>query len=290
VELLGAHAAPDRRGASPARSLDSAAYLRGSLTPARVGTVTATAIVEASGLVASGREADVFWINNDSGDRARLYAVRKTGELIASVDVRGASADDWEAIATGPSASGAPALFIGDIGDNEAARANVTVYVVPEPALAPAPTSVTVEARHVFRYDDGPHNAEALLVDPSSGEITIVTKSSDGRSGIYVGRGATLVRAGELLFGQGALGLDRLVTDGAVSKGGDLIALRTPHSAFLWHRAPGSTIAESLLTPPCPLVVAAEPQGEAIAFSLDGAEYFTTSEGATPPIFGSVLR
>lgn len=255
--------------------------------PWEEGRVGAPSIVEASGLVASAKTPGVLWVHNDSGDGARLFAVRRDGALVAALDVRGAAARDWEAMAAGPGAGGAPALYVGDIGDNDAARASVTIYVVPEPALDPPPSSVTVERVVELRYEDGPRDAEALLVDPESGEIVIVSKARDGASGVYVAdvQAGLLSRRRTLAVGRAPLAGDPRVTDGAVSRRGDLVALRTYDAVFVWRRAPGTSIADALGGEPCGAPAPREPQGEAIAFAADGSGYFTVSEGAAPPIW-----
>ena len=91
--------------------------------------------------------------------------------------VAGAEHVDWEDIAIR-----GRTLYIGDIGDNLAQRPEIAVYRMPETS--------TVAEKITLRYPDGPHDAEALLVDPRDGTIVIVTKNFSGPAGVYVGRGA----------------------------------------------------------------------------------------------------
>jgi hypothetical protein len=65
-----------------------------------------------------------------------------------------------------------------------------------------------------------------------------------------------------------------------VSAQGTAIIVRAYSGVFLWNRAPGESIADSLSHEPCKLPMATEPQGEAVGFTPDGARYFTVSEGA----------
>ncbi len=247
------------------------------------GTVRHPALLEASGLTVSTVTPGVLWTHNDSGDSARIFALRADATLAAEVEVAGADANDWEAIAAGPF-QGEPALYIGDIGDNPKSRANVTIYIVREPSLAPPPKSVTVAKRLDLTYEDGPHDAEALLVDPTDGTIVIATKNLNGVSGIYV---ADTSRSALTL----ATTLDGLpwVTDGSVSKDGRLVALRTYGTAFVWMRAPGTTLVDALQGTRCPLSLEGEPQGEAIALANDGASYFTLSETKDQPLWSFTL-
>ena len=95
------------------------------------GRLAAPEATEISGLVASPTQPGVLWAHNDSGDRARIFALRNDGSLIASLDVPGAEATDWEDIAVGPGDD----LLLGDIGDNQSVRKDIDIYRVPEPRL-----------------------------------------------------------------------------------------------------------------------------------------------------------
>ena len=51
---------------------------------------------EASGLAQSRTNPGVFWVHNDSGDEPRVYAVSRSGALLGSYTLSGATAIDWE--------------------------------------------------------------------------------------------------------------------------------------------------------------------------------------------------
>ena len=68
----------------------------------KVGLVTAPQINEASGLVASQVNKDVFWTLNDSQGPSCIYALKIDGTLIMTICLEGAENFDWEAIATAP--------------------------------------------------------------------------------------------------------------------------------------------------------------------------------------------
>ena len=101
---------------------------------------------------------------------------------------RGGGAD-WE-MAAGRDDRGRPALFVGDIGDNNGVWPEVAVYRVTEPARLRDATVPAV--RYRLRYADGPHDAEALLVDPRGNRLYVATKGLTG-GGLYrpPGRPAT---------------------------------------------------------------------------------------------------
>jgi hypothetical protein len=249
------------------------------LAPAQVGAIAAPAIVEASGLAASTRHPGVFWTHNDSGDTARVFALRADGSLAAEIALAGVTATDVEDIAVGPCDDGS-CVFVADIGDNAARRASVSVHRFPEPeALANASVAVTSAT---FRYEDGPHNAESLLVDPVSRAVFVVTKEKAGPSSLFrvPAAGGIATREGALTPPLGS----NLVTAGSFARDGGFVALRTYTHAFVFRIAPGDRLADALGRPPCVVPAPSEPQGEAIAFTATGALRFL-SEGERVPFY-----
>ncbi|MBL4688548.1 MAG: hypothetical protein JKY37_28420, partial [Nannocystaceae bacterium] len=98
-----------------------------------LGTVTAKAISEASGLVWSRVHSNVLWTHNDSGHDAQIFALDDTGALLGTFSLGGESLD-WEDMAIGPGPSpGQDYLYLGDIGDNGLVRTSIRIYRVPEP-------------------------------------------------------------------------------------------------------------------------------------------------------------
>jgi hypothetical protein len=253
-----------------------------------VGRITAAAATELSGLVLSRSQRRVAWTDNDSGDRARVLAIALNGRLLADVTVAGAENVDWEDIAIGSVPKGGDALYIGDIGDNSATRPEVAVYRVPEPRIAGGAPSATAPAeRLALRYPDGAHDAEALLVDPSTRAIVIVTKDFGGLARVYVAdhpspnATATLRRAGSVSLGAG-----EAVTAGDVSGDGRTIVLRTYDRAFVWRRRRDEPLASALQRRPCtvPANLLVEGQGEALALTASGRAFYTIPEGIRPAL------
>jgi hypothetical protein len=285
-------------------------------------TIQSTDIVEASGIAASRRDDDILWVHNDSGDTARFFAVsRETdseGRQLAALSLPDANAIDWEDMAIGPGPKdGVDYLYLADIGDNDAVRANVIVYRAVEPVVSVAGTptpsgdnnytgGALVSSEAVtLRYPDHPHDAETLMVDPDGGDLFIVTKELSGAPSTVFrapasttpGSATTLEQVGQIDFkslpmaatpGPDAPTLVRalpfLPTGGDISPDGSLIAIRTYGSVWVWPRAEGTSVADALAGQPCEAPSAVEQQGEAIAFDSDGRGYVTTSEGASPPL------
>jgi hypothetical protein len=240
------------------------ALCRAQLPVRELGRVNSPATTELSGLV---RAPDgTFWTHNDSGDSARLFQLDKHGAVKRELAVPGATAVDWEDIAIR-----GRTLYIGDIGDNFANRPEIDVY-----RFRPGSTA----SKRTLHYEDRPHDAEALLVDPEDGTIVIVTKSYEGLARVYVAHGQTLRKAETV-----DLGIGEPVTAGDVSADGRTIVLRTYDRAFVWTRAGGS-LAAALKRKPCTVKhsLAAEGQGESVALTRDGRAFYTVPEGPTPPL------
>jgi hypothetical protein len=223
-------------------------------------------VLESSGLAASRRHPGVLWTHNDSGDAARLFAIGRDGRVLATLRLAGVEARDWEALAVGRDDRGRPALFVGDVGDNLGAWPWVTVYRVAEP---PRLRDATVRAeRYRLRYPDGPHDAEALLVDPRGNRLYLASK---GEAGGRLYRAPAALRGDRVNLLRRVGRVPALVTDGAYSPDGRLRVLRDYGAAHVY-----TASGRRLVTVPLPL----QPQGESIAFSADGRSLLAGSEGA----------
>jgi hypothetical protein len=150
---------------------------------AMVMTLSDSRIVESSGLARSGLSTNRLWTVNDSGGGTTLFALDTQGRTAATYDITGASHKDWEAMAR-KTINGVVYLFIGDIGDNGKKRSSIFVHRVREPAPGTASGSLK-PTTFEFRYPDGSHNAEAMMVQPGSQRIFIVTKGKKTNGGIY---------------------------------------------------------------------------------------------------------
>ena len=173
-------------------------------------------VSEASGLVESRTDPGTFYTHDDSGGEAAVYVLADDGTVVATQPVAGVVNRDWEDIALGPDRAGR-SIYIGEIGDNGGSRTSISVYRIPEPdlgGLTPGGSLPPVIPEIVdLVYPDGPRDAEAMLVDPSNGDIYVITKR-EARSRVYrasaprfEGETVTLERVGELATG-GVVGAD----------------------------------------------------------------------------------
>jgi hypothetical protein len=248
-------------------------------TPASSGGLANPKIDEASGLAASRVHRGVFYVINDSGGAATVYAIDASGADLASYVLFDAKNLDWEDMASGPCSEGdgGACLFVGDIGDNLGMRSSYTVYRVREPEVIEAGAHTVEADAFTFTYPDGSHNSEALVADSTTGGLYLITKVKEGPSGVYAL--PPLVSIGPLVAGRvGDLtvptGIARVTAASANDHG---VLVRTYTNLFLYSQ--GDSIGERLVGEGCPVAAAAEAQGETVAWLPDGTGYLTVSEG-----------
>jgi len=248
--------------------------------------------MQLSGLVASRRQAGIFYGHRDAGAPAVLYVFDESGADLGRVALEGLATRDWEDIAaTGTDASGASRLFVGDIGDNAArtggnARADLQIYRVAEPdAPSGGATIATSEwERIVVAYPSEAHDAETLMYDPIDDLLVIVTKDLSGMSKVYSVPASTAAEASMVLdlvteIEIGLAGTQAAqASAGDISPSGDRILVRNYENALLWTREPGESLAAAFAREPTLLEAAPEPQSEGATFSFDGTAWYSAGE------------
>jgi hypothetical protein len=251
--------------------------------------ITDSRIAEASGIAAGIKSPGVVYVENDSGDAARFFALdADSGQVFAEYDVPGVTAVDWEDIAVAPDADGTPSVWLADIGDNTHQRSQVEIYRVDEPTVDRSRhdlrASTALPDVWQLRYPSGPADAESLAVSPG-GVPYIVTKSLDGNSSVYAASATpgahTLRRIGTIRFAfTGTPGpyapIGELTATGAdLSRDGSWLVVRTYTVAYLWPVAEGD-VAAALRSAPTRIALPRQPQGEGICF--EGASLLIDSE------------
>ena len=174
-------------------------------------TIRDERITESSGL-ARDPAVGAYWTINDSGDGGIVYVIKPNGKVAGTLNY-GAQPRDVEAVAVHENR-----LYVADIGDNLEQRDFVRVYFFDEPQAS----GLTVGYRAWdFRYPDGPHDAETLLVN-ENGRLFIVTKRADGGVVYAAPREPSRKGVNDLKKVGDA---PALVTDGTFLPGGERIAL-----------------------------------------------------------------
>jgi hypothetical protein len=245
-------------------------------------------IPEASGVATSRRNPGIAWALNDSGAPV-IYAIDAKAKVTGRVRFTGATLEDWEAIAVGACPGGA-CVYVGDIGDNDRKRKEITIYRLPEPAAA-GESSAPADVIHAT-YPDGPHDAEALFI--ADGALHIVTKGVNESVALYrfprelrAGSTVQLQRVARTRDAGKSPNSDR-VTDATVSPQGEWIVLRT-NRAMTFHRTKellaGNWRPEQVVD----LADFDEPQGEGVTFvSVD--EIVVVGEGGGKSSGGTFAR
>lgn len=255
--------------------------------PTSTGTVANGEIAETSGIAISRLHPDTIWMHNDSGGGPYVYATSITGANRGAFEID-APAFDWEDMAIGPGPEpGVDYLYLGDIGDNLHFRGAITVYRIVEPIPDPAGGTVTNVARFDLAYPDPGYDSEALMVDPITGDLLIITKASSGEPALIFRAPAgdlseetttDLIPVGSFPLASGVF-----VTAADIDRTGSVIVFRGYNEVWLWERI-DMDFTETFTAEPCRIPSTAEVQGEAIAFVPDGYSYFTISEGTNPDI------
>jgi hypothetical protein len=256
-----------------------------------------TVLDQPSGLGTSRTNPGVLYVHSEK-DHATMVAISA-----ADARIRGRftlampNVFDWEDMAVGPCPAGT-CIYAGDIGAWRADAVKpdnvMAVFRAKEPNLGAGQTSGTLATdRLPFRYPDGTKkDAEALMVDPRSGLIYVITKTATGISEVFRFPKAsptpnvivTLVKAGELTLPKIDDSVESVrITAATIHPTRNVFAVRTYRAVYELRGVEGGTLASAIAARPIALTDTAEPQGEALEYSLDGNAYFTLSEMTRSP-------
>jgi hypothetical protein len=262
--------------------------------PKELGIVASKELAESSGLAVSKCDGKLLWTHNDSGAGPYVYAIGIDGKLNGIWKVPGASAVDWEDIASGRSGDVCE-IFIGDIGDNGLKRSHVSVYIVAEPESGSGAKNTkdapeTAPSRELkLTYPDGPHNAETLMFDQRTGDIYIVTKSRDAPAAAYRvpssvwksagGKAIELEKVADLSLPALPPGF---ATGGDISDDGRRVVICDYYNAYEYSLPKGKNDLRNIWgATPTIVDVGKREQGESVAYSADANAIFLTSESRT---------
>lgn len=221
---------------------------------------------EISGLTYSQIHDGVIWTHNDSGDGARIYALDSSScKVLATIRIAGVPGQDIEAIAAGINARGQKVLYVGDIGDNTGQRSTISIYEVKEP------TDLHDQTVHAIRYQlryPQAQDAEALLADPGTARLWIITKGLLGGSVFEV---PTPLRKDKVMELKKVGDEGSFITDAAISPDGSRYAVRNYTEARIYEGPPPGRLLSRFPLPD-------QVQGEALTWSPDGKSIVVASE------------
>jgi hypothetical protein len=283
---------------APATAADAAAGC-GACTawgePQLLGRIQAAGLNALSGMAASWRNPGVVYVHNDR-DRPEFYAVSEAGALLGRFTLAGATVRDIEDMAVSRCPAGT-CVYVADIGNNVSPRTEFAIYRAAEPAVdlaGPGGDASLPAERFAFSYADGAHNAESLLIEAATGSVYIITKEAAGAvSAAYrletfePGRSNRAVKVATLPVPAAG---DQPATSANAHPCGAGFLLRTNNRLYEFRTPPGASLADALAVAPVAVPVGNEVQGEAVSYRPDGRGYYTTSEGAGPPLHRVTCR
>jgi hypothetical protein len=241
-----------------------------------------------SGIVASRKQSGVLWIHSDH--QKNIYAIDKTGKLLGQWELATGSKFfwiyDWEDISIQSTATGPDQIWIADMGNNAvrddggSPRTSIQIMSIDEPTIDSSQVivgTVQIVGTFEFTYPDRPHDAEAMAVDPLTGDMYIFSKEETAPSKIF--RAKAPLKSGELEY---VADINSNWLNGAdFSPSGRELLVRNYTSVFYWTRPADKTWSATLSSPPnkeIRLQMKDNYYGEAIAFSIDESGFYIVSE------------
>lgn len=186
------------------------------LAPGPFAHIRSAPINEMSGIVKSRRRDNLFWVHNDSGDSARIFALDSEGRSVLPTyskftaygdepevgkeqwqgfPVLYAQASDWEDIAIDDKY-----IYIADIGNNANDRKDLVIYLISEIDPTASTRSAVVKALPVAYPEQTEFPPEKKYFDSESifvnaGKVYVITKHRGGGvTGLGFEAGANLYR------------------------------------------------------------------------------------------------
>lgn len=221
---------------------------------------------EISGMTYSQRHPDVLYLHNDSSGGPLVFAVdARTCRTLATLTISGIEARDLEAIGSGRDERGRPILWLADIGDNRDSWPEVRMHRIREPRRLVDQDLRAMTYR--FTYPDRPHNAEAIMTDPASERVWVVTKqSATGR--LYE---LPMLRRDRVVVARPVQEAGAFVTDASISPDGTRFVVRDYVDAEVSSGLPPGSDPRIVYLP-------IQLQGEAVTWTTDGSALLVASE------------
>lgn len=262
-----------------------------------LGVVSNLELDEASGMVASWRNPNSYWVINDSEDLNRIFLVDQAGQGKVEFLINGLRNRDWEALGRWQNLTGQTYIYIADIGDNASNQSVYSIHRFLEPSLALSnPLTRVINGTQTihFQLPDGSRDLECLLVDQISGDMYLISKRED-RKHLYRIPAEAFVYENELHEAEFICELNfsvptsnlailkqlYFITGGDVAVTNEEILVRNYLEIYYWKKSKNESIADALRRKPQVVPSALEPQGEAVAFDRNGNGYSTISELAS---------
>jgi len=244
----------------------------------RLAELTEKKLDEISGIATSAANPGYLWVHNDSGNPAVVYLIDQNLDIKLECKLQGVKNRDWEDIAVGPGPEeGKTYVYVGDIGDNNARHAVKYIYRFEEPVVSANAGEMIIKEFDTitFSLEDGKKDTESIMVHPETKDIYLVSKRERP---VFVYHLRYPFNDNDTLTAKKlvSLPLTQIVSAG-FSPDGDEILMKNYDEIYYWEVGQGS-VADALKKKPQRLKYTEEPQGESIAFNLDGSGFYTLSE------------
>jgi len=244
--------------------------------------ITPGVIDEASGIADSYANLGFLWVELDSGNPPVLHLLNHDGKHGHTVFLKGIQNRDWEdlALSTGPQPS-KKYLYLAETGDNNQTYDQYAIYRFIEPRVEKNDTVSNIDKIR-FKYPDGSHDAEAILVDGVSKDIFIITKR-DKFSKVYK-LSYPSYQSESMHIASYVMDLPyKGVTSAAISPAQDEILIKTYSKVYYYKRKSRESIEQTLKSHFHILPYQVEAQGEGICFSNQHDGFFTLGERSFLP-------
>ncbi len=270
------------------------------------GVLEHPAVTELSGIAASWRHANVYYVQNDDpvdveGKALVLHAIDNAGRRLASWELEGARVGNLEGIAVGPCAAGS-CIYVADIGNNVGDASPYPVFRIPEPVLDrhAEPITGTLTEYDTLRLeypDGGPHDCEAIMVHPHTADLYVVEKKVGSTAAVFrappwpadaigpggTGGSLTLVPVAEVsLVPAGDQPEDETVVGADIHPCGERVLMRTNGHVYEYVGVPGAPFEDVFAA--VPVQVPHPGSSESIAYLGDGRGYVSIPEGTAPKL------
>jgi PKD repeat protein len=234
--------------------------------------VRSDAVNEAAGIAPSTVEDGLVYLANDGGGTNRVYAVNGDGTIRSVLTLKSAWNVDWEDLSTGPGHT----IWVADTGDDTLSRSQVAVYSFVEPTGTAWQPAMTVKTtRYTFTLPAGPRNIEGVMVHPTTGRLSFVTRQADDAQ-VYLAPTSLSTRKSNPLTAAGRLPVGG-VTAAAWAPDGSTFALGTTTRAYVFASLDDATPVA------VDLPVTLPPSG-ALDYDHTGARLLLSHDGASPKV------
>jgi hypothetical protein len=236
---------------------------------------------EVSGLASSINNPGLLWAHNDSGNDSDIFLIDQNLSVTQRYVLAGVENRDWEDIVVGPGPDSARNyLYVAEIGDNEAVFPYKYIYRFEEPAIKTAHQQETITITEfetiIFELPDGRKDTEALLVDPKTRNLIVVSKREEPVN-VYQIEYPYPINDTITAKQVATLPLTQIVA-GSFSSDGNEILMKNYNHIYYWKNSSNMSLLELLKEQPKEIPYSIEPQGESITWAYDDSGFFTISE------------